>query len=236
MTEANDHDAEDRDAQDRERGDQRFFGVHVGVVLDNQDPSQLGRILVRVPALGGAKGRSGQWARVAVPRAGRQRGTWLLPDIDDEVLVAFEAGEAARPYVVGSLWGSGHPPPEQMEPGNPLTSIVSAAGSRITIDDRADHLGLRLATPSGRSVTLDDADGTITIDGGSGATIVITPLSIEITCPGTVKLMTSMAELTASSLQLNCAMTRASGVVQCQTLIADSVVAASYTPGAGNVM
>ena len=88
----------------------------MGVVLDNQDPLQLGRVLVRVPAVDGGKER-GQWARVATARAGAQRGTWLIPDVDDEILLAFEAGDAARPYVIGSLWGSASTPPEQMAPG-----------------------------------------------------------------------------------------------------------------------
>jgi uncharacterized protein involved in type VI secretion and phage assembly len=234
MTDATEPTDDQDEAKDRGPVDQRLFGVYVGVVLDNQDPFELGRVLVRVPTVAGAKGR-GLWARVAVPRAGAQRGTWLIPDVSDEVLVAFEEGDAARPYVVGSLWGSAHAPPERMAPGNPLTSIVSAAGSRVTIDDREDHISVRLATPGGRSVTIDDADGTITIDGGSGATIVITPVSIDITCPGRVKLMASTAQITAGSLELECAMTRTSGIVQCETLIANSVVASSYSPGAGNV-
>jgi hypothetical protein len=112
---------------------------------------------------------------------------------------------------------------------------VSAAGSRVTIDDRADHLSVRVATPSGRSVTLEDVDGRITIDGGSGATIVITPVAIEISCPGEVKLMTSMAEITAATLEVNCATVRTSGLLRCQTLVADSVISGSYSPGAGNV-
>jgi uncharacterized protein involved in type VI secretion and phage assembly len=232
---------EPQEDEDRERGDQRFFGVYIGAVLDNQDPQQLGRVLVRVPALvqvpalGGGMGRGGQWARVAAPRAGAQRGTWLVPDIGDEVLVAFEAGDATRPYVIGSLWGAAHAPPEQMAPGNPVTSIVSAAGSRITIDDRADHLSLRLSTPSGRSVTLADADSSITIDDPSGATIVVRNGSVEITCAGVLRLTTGMAEITAASLQLNCAVTTTSGLLKCQTLIAENVAAANYTPGVGNV-
>jgi uncharacterized protein involved in type VI secretion and phage assembly len=234
MTDASEPTEDQDEAKDRGPIDQRFFGVYVGVVLDNQDPSQLGRVVVRVPAVFGAKS-GGQWARVAVPRAGAQRGTWLIPDVSDEVLVAFEAGAADRPYVIGSLWGSGYAPPEQMAPGNPLTSIVSAAGTRITIDDRVGQLGVRLATPAGQSVTLDDADGTITIDSGSGSTIVVTPGGVEITCAGKLKVSASTAEITAASLQLDCPMTQARGVVKCETLIANFVAASSYTPGAGNV-
>ena len=234
MTDASEPIEDQQRAKDRGPVDQRFFGVYVAVVLDNQDPSQFGRVLVRVPAVFGAKSR-GQWARVAVPRAGAQRGTWLIPDVSDEVLVAFEAGDADRPYVVGSLWGSGHAPPEQMAPGNPVTTIVSAAGTRIMIDDRADRLSIRLATPGGRSITLSDANGTVTIDDGLGGTIAFTSAGIEITCAATLKLSASTAEITAGMVRVNAGMVHASGVVKCDTLIANSVVASSYTPGAGNI-
>jgi len=213
--------------------DQRLFGVYVGVVLDNQDPLQRGRVLVRVPAVDGGKGR-GQWAPVTVARAGTQRGTWLIPDVDDEILIAFEAGDAARPYVIGSLWGSANTPPEQMAPGNPVMSIVSAGGSRVTVDDRPEQLSIRLVTPGGQSVTLADAGGTITID-GAGGRIAITPVGIEIQAAGAVRLTAPTAEIRAASLELNC-MTRANGTVQCDTLVANSVIASSYSRGAGNLL
>jgi uncharacterized protein involved in type VI secretion and phage assembly len=218
------------------RTDRRLFGVYVGVVLDNQDPSQLGRVLVHSPTVSGPKSR-GQWARVAVPRAGTHHGTWLVPDVGDEILLAFEAGELDRPYVIGSLWGPSHAPPEQMVAGNPVTSIVSPAGSRLTVDDRPDRLSIRLATPGGRSVTLaDDAGGSITLDDGNGGMITMTASGIEIRTSATVKVSASAIEMTAGSVRFDTGMIRASGVVKCDTLIATSVVASSYTPGAGNIM
>jgi len=207
--------------------------VHRAVVTNNQDPDQLGRVLVRAPGVIDAK--DALWARVAVPRAGSGRGTWFIPDVDDEVLLAFEAGDLHRPYVIGSLWNGEHAPPEQMTSGNPVTSIVSAAGSRITIDDRPGQVSVRLETPGGRSVTVRDGDSTITIDDGSGASIAITPAGLEIKAPSTVKVNAAAVEISAGAIKLETGMTQASGVVKCDTLIANSVVASSYTPGAGNV-
>ena len=183
--------------------------------------------------MAGRSGASG--LRVATARAGAQRGTWLIPDVDDEILLAFEAGDPARPYVIGSLWGSANTPPEQMAPGNPVMSIVSAAGSRVTVDDRPEQLSIRLVTPGGQSVTLADAGGTITIDGGGG-TIAITPAGIEIQAAGAVRLTAPTAEIRAGSLELNCSLTRATGNLECDTLIATNVIASSYSPGAGNLL
>jgi uncharacterized protein involved in type VI secretion and phage assembly len=215
--------------------DQRLAGVYPGVVTDNNDPDQLARVRVRVPAIAEARADRDLWARVAVPRAGAQRGTWLIPDIDDEVLVAFEAGDPHRPYVIGSLWNGVDAPPEQMEAGNPVMSIVTAAGSHVTLDDRADQLSVRLETAGGRSVTLRDGDAVIEIDDGSGGSITITQTGVEIKTSGTAKLQASVVEVTAPMINLVSAMTTASGIVKCETLIAENVVASSYTPGAGNV-
>ena len=149
--------------------------------------------------------------------------------------MAFEGGDLRRPYVVGSLWNGVHAPPERMEAGNPVMSIVTAAGSRVTLDDRANQLSVRLETAGGRSVTLRDGDGVIEIDDGSGGSITITQTGIDITTPGTAKLQASVVEVTATMITLESPMTKASGIVQCQTLMAENVVASNYTPGAGNI-
>ena len=57
----------------------------------------------------------GPWARVAVPMAGMACGFYFIPDIDDEVLVAFEHGDLDRPFVLGGLWNSDDPPPESVD-------------------------------------------------------------------------------------------------------------------------
>lgn len=210
----------------------RLAGVYPAIVTDNKDPTERGRVLVRSPVVADVKGL---WARVAVPRAGSLRGTWFIPDVDDEVLIAFEAGDPRQPYVIGSLWNGANAPPEQMTSSNPRMSIVSAAGSRITLDDRPDQVSIRLETPGGRSVTVRDGDATIVIDDGAGGSITVTRSGLEIRTSGTVKLTAATAEISAAMIKLEAGMTRASGVVQCDTLIANSVVASSYTPGAGNL-
>jgi uncharacterized protein involved in type VI secretion and phage assembly len=220
------------DDSKRRTSDERLAGVHLAVVVDDEDPAQLGRVAVRSAAF---PDPARVWARVAVPRAGPQRGTWFVPAVGDEVILAFEGGDPSRPYVIGSVWSKSQAPPEQMTSGNPVMSLVSAAGSRVTIDDRADRLSIRLETPGGRSVTLSDGEPAITVDDGNGGSITMTPSGVDIRAPGQVRVSAATVKVTATLVELEAGMTKARGTVQCQTIIADSVVASSYTPGTGNI-
>src|SRR4051812_43232995 len=83
----------------------RLYGAYMAQVTDIKDPDNQGRVKVRLPWSPDIDdGRYEVWARVATLMAGAARGTWFIPDPDDEVLVMFEAGDPRRPYVVGGLW------------------------------------------------------------------------------------------------------------------------------------
>src|SRR6186713_3239271 len=80
----------------------RWFGVYPALVSDIKDPDSQGRVKVTLPwspDSGSAKYEA--WARLATMMGGSNRGSWFVPDVNDEVLVAFEAGDPTRPYVVG---------------------------------------------------------------------------------------------------------------------------------------
>src|SRR5207248_3071076 len=82
--------------------DVKMFGVEVGIVTNVKDPDKLGRVKVCFPRL---KGRpESDWVRVVQPAAGAGSGFYWLPHVEDEVLIAFERGEANWLHVVGSLW------------------------------------------------------------------------------------------------------------------------------------
>jgi hypothetical protein len=88
-------------------GRHKVFGVAVAVVTDNKDPDKLYRVKVRYPWLdNGAKsgGEPSYWARISTIGAGKDRGIYFLPEVEDEVLVAFEHGDMNRPFIVGALW------------------------------------------------------------------------------------------------------------------------------------
>ena len=82
----------------------RIDGVTIALVTDNKDPMDLGRVKIKLPWL--ADLYESDWARVVSPGAGNKTGLVFLPDVDDEVLVAFEHGDIRRPYVLGGLWST----------------------------------------------------------------------------------------------------------------------------------
>ena len=93
---------------------------------------------------------------------------------------------------------------------------------------------LHVRTPSGLEIHLDDAAGRIVLT-GQGSTIRIDSSGITIQASGKVEVEASQLKLNASMVEVDAGMSKFSGVVKCDTLITNSVVAASYTPGAGNI-
>jgi len=141
----------------------RVFGVVVGVVTNNQDPDGLGRVKVRFPWLSAAD--ESHWARVVTPMAGNDRGLYLLPEVDDEVLVAFAHGRVELPYVLGALWNGKDKPPESNDDGkNAHRTLKSRSGHTLLLDDTDGAEQIKIVDAKGKeSIVLDTANNTITI-------------------------------------------------------------------------
>jgi uncharacterized protein involved in type VI secretion and phage assembly len=217
----------------------RLFGVCPAVVRDVQDPLGQGRVRLELPFLAAADAASAQaWARLATMMAGGGRGTWFVPEPGDEVLVAFAAGDPSHPIVIGALWNGADAPPETMDANNDIRSVTSRAGHRVTLDDTVGATKVKIETANGHVFNLDDAGGgTCTLQHSGGASITIDASGkVEITATSRVVVNApAQLQVTAGMVQVDAAMSRFSGVVQCDTLITNAVVSASYTPGAGNV-
>lgn len=141
----------------------KITGVVVGIVTNNQDPDKMGRVKLKFPWLSDEE--EGYWARMAVPMAGNERGTYFLPEVNDEVLVAFEQGDARFPYVVGALWnGRDAPPAENGDGKNNIRVIKSRSGHVIRLTDEDGKEKIEIVDKSGNnSVVFDTAGNTITI-------------------------------------------------------------------------
>jgi len=135
--------------------DSNRYGVEVGIVTNVQDPQKLGRIKVQLPRLPG--GPESDWARVAQPAAGAGRGFYWLPEVGDEVLIAFELGQANRPYVIGALWnGQDKPPDKAYADDNSTRMIQTKSGHKIVLCDKSGEEKIVIADKSGnRSITFD---------------------------------------------------------------------------------
>jgi|LGOV01.1.fsa_nt_gb uncharacterized protein involved in type VI secretion and phage assembly len=186
----------------------KIYGVVVGIVRDIKDPKGLGRVKVDFPwlaeeaeavAISSDEDRAhSYWARIATLMAGKGRGTYFVPEVDDEVLVAFEHGDPDRPFVIGMLWNAEDTPPESMdgEGKNHVRSIHSRSGHVITMDDNVDDQKAKLTvrsqgghqivldddsgqgkvelkTKAGHVITMDDAGGTVTLSDKAGNKLVL---------------------------------------------------------------
>jgi uncharacterized protein involved in type VI secretion and phage assembly len=216
----------------------RFYGVYPAVVSDVRDPEGQGRVKIRLPwSPDGAQEGYEAWARLATMMAGRDRGSWYIPDTDDEVLVCFAAGDVRFPFVLGALWNGRDTPPESMDGGgdNHIKTIKSRSGVTIRIDDQPGQSSLTLSTPAGQEVVLDDADNSVTVRDANGNSTVHNASGIAVTAAAKVKIEAGTVEVSAGMVQVNAGMSKFSGVVQADTVITNAVVSSSYTPGAGNI-
>jgi uncharacterized protein involved in type VI secretion and phage assembly len=215
-----------------------WYGVFPAIVKDIKDPDGQGRVKIALPWSPDTGGASYEvWARLATLMAGNNRGSWFIPDVDDEVLVAFEGGDARRPYVIGALWNGRDTPPDSMDgAGNNYRKVLrSRNGVKITLDDQDGQEKFIVETPGAQKITLKDGPGSIAIEDSNGNSIKLETAGVTVTASAKVTINASTVEVSAGMVTVNAGMSKFSGVVQCDTLISNSVISASYTPGAGNI-
>jgi len=146
----------------------QYPGVVPAVVTNADDPRNLGRVKLQFPWM--SEEAESNWTRVVGAGAGPNAGFLIVPEVGDEVLVAFEQGNFQRPYVLGGLWNGQHALPPTAAEGNekPLVrSWHSRTGHHITVYDNADNK-IEIVTHGGQKLVLDDANQKITITSSSG--------------------------------------------------------------------
>ncbi|OEZ63937.1 phage baseplate assembly protein V [Duganella sp. HH105] len=169
-------------------------GVAIGVVTQNDDPEGLCRVKVSYPWH--EQPRESYWARLASPMAGKQRGLVLIPEIGDEVLLAFERDDLRFPFVLGALWnGKDQPPVANSDGKNDQRLFKSRKGHQLMFDDgskgvvelslndgkklRLDDDGMRFDDGKGNRFTVDSKGGALTIESTGKLTIKATSVSIQ---------------------------------------------------------
>lgn len=168
----------------------RIHGVVVGVVTNNQDSDGLGRVKVKFPWLSDTD--ESWWARIAVPMAGKQRGFYFLPEVNDEVLVAFEHGDVRFPYVLGALWnGQDAPPITNSDGKNNIRMIQSRSGHVVKLNDEDGKETIEIIDKSQKNkIVIDTSKNTITVTSNQDITLSASN--------GTIKLDAQNVEISGS--------------------------------------
>lgn len=187
--------------------DGRILGVVVGVVTNNQDPEGMHRVKVHFPWL--SSDEESHWARVATSMAGGGRGAYFLPEVDDEVLLAFEHGSPEHAYVIGSLWnGKDKAHENNADGGNNNRSIRSRSGHVIRFGDQSGSESVEIVDKTGSNrlvITSSDnkivlqAQGDIEITSSTGR-IKLSGVGIELQSQADVKIQAATTlDLSASA-------------------------------------
>ena len=216
----------------------RLYGVYPALVADIKDPDGQGRVKVTLPWSPDADGaRYEAWARLATMMGGNNRGSWFIPDVNDEVLVVFEGGDPRRPYVIGGLWNGSDQPPDSMDgAGNNYRKVIrSRNGVKVTLDDSDGQEKLILETPGGQKMTMKDGPGAVEIVDSNGNSVKLESSGVTVNASAKVTVSASQVEISAGMVTVNAGMSKFSGVVQADTVISNTVVSSAYTPGAGNI-
>jgi phage protein D/phage baseplate assembly protein gpV len=197
----------------KEHDASKLYGVMPAVVTNNTDPEMLGRVRVKFPWMPDDSLDSA-WARLAMPGAGPERGLFFIPEINDEVLVAFEQGDPSAPYVVGALWNKKDKPPKapagMAVAANKVNQRImrSRTGHVIVLDDTQGQEKITIQDKTGKNSILIDSvknsmdikvQGDLTIDVGGKMSIKSKmDFSIESSTKGLFKVTSSQIELQAA--------------------------------------
>jgi len=159
---------------------EKYYGKYRGMVLNNIDPEQRGRLLVQLPDVLGLLTSS--WAMPCVPMAGPQMGTYFVPLIGSGVWVEFEGGNPDYPIWTGGFWGSAAEVPALALAGIPTSPniVLQTTGQNtIVVSDLPGPTGgIMLKSATGASIIVNDTG--IYIQNGKGASIVMTGPTVTI--------------------------------------------------------
>lgn len=206
------------------------FGVYPAIVLDVVDPDGLGRIKVGFPWLGQDASRVFAWATLLSFYAEDDSGFVALPSVDTQVVVAFEAGDLRRPYIIGAAWNGVESMPITPERANNTRTLKTRSGTVLEFDDTPGAPVVTLTTPSGHVLRLDDGASQVELLHSAGPVLTLTAAGgVEIRANSTV-------DVTAPTVNVHAAVSNFDGIINCTSIICSAgVVSPMYTPGAGNI-
>jgi uncharacterized protein involved in type VI secretion and phage assembly len=175
---------------DPSAGGAPIYGVVIGIVSDCDDPEKHGRVKIKLPWL--SDDYASDWARVVGPGAGKERGVAFVPEVNDEVLVAFEQGDVRSPFVLGGLWSSAFPPPEaddRVEGGEVVHRVLqSRNGHKVVLSDGDRDEGIIVSSADGQHMLTISTSNPGTIEIKTSGSVKISGQSISIKADTTLEL------------------------------------------------
>jgi len=160
--------------------DQKYYGKYRGMVLNNVDPLQIGRLLVQVPDVAGVIPSS--WALPCFPISGKQMGAYMIPQIGAGVWVEFEQGDPDYPIWSGCWFGSAAEVPALGLAGNPASPNIvlqTTLQNAIVVSDLPGPTGgIMLKSTTGATIIVNDTG--IYIQNGKGASLVMVGPTVTI--------------------------------------------------------
>jgi len=158
------------------------------IVKDNKDPEKLGR--VKVSFFWQESGQMSPWIRVSTPYAAADRGFYFIPEIDDEVLVGFDGGDAERPFVIGSLYhGKNKPMSGWPNNNNRFKGFVTKSNLRLEFDD--DKKVTTIDTPGGNKIIISDDQKSILMNDQNNNKVELSSSGIVLKSPGDISIQSS---------------------------------------------
>ena len=151
-----------------ETGDNRIFGVMTGIVAKNYDANMPGRVCVTIPVRDDDANEL-QWARISTISSGKGWGHYFLPEVGDQVLLAFEQGNIEKPYVIGCIPKDADSfLRKSVDEENQYKKIVTRNGNTILFEDNKEGEGdkdkIEITTAKGKhQISLDNEKNEISI-------------------------------------------------------------------------
>lgn len=148
----------------------RWPGIVLAVVTNNQDPDNLGRVKVKYPWM--ADDQESHWARIVSAGAGPKAGFFAVPGVNDEVAVAFEHGDFDHPYVLGGLWNGKNPLPDEGDAASDKALVRewrSRDGNYIVLNDEKKKI--EIITSGGHNIVIDDQNKKIDVKSSGGHSV-----------------------------------------------------------------
>ncbi len=165
----------------------KVYGVVVGIVSNNLDPLGLGRVKVNYPFLQADMPISSDYIPVATPMAGPSMGLMIIPEVNDEVLVAFGQGDVNSPYIIGSVWNGRDKPPvlsNTIVLGGKVTKRVfkTPSGHTVTFDDSPSTPGISIVDKSMNKIEITSTQGVLNMEMKGNITFKSTTGDLAIEC------------------------------------------------------